>query len=129
MKNQNYINSSNYFFYLENFSFIIFEILKFNISSFEQVLDSLKKPIEPVGKKLSYILIIKKIIRLLDFFRIRSCFVRSIILFKVLKKYNHSPLLHIGIKKEIDLDSHAWIEINNTYIDTSKGFKIFTTIK
>ena len=47
----------------------------------------------------------------------------------MLKKYNHDPKLHIGVKKVDNLESHAWIEINKTFIDTSKGYEILTTIE
>ena len=93
------------------------------------IIHSLKKSIAISKTKLDAIFIIKKITRLLDFLTIKSCFLRSIIIYKLLKKYQHTPKLHIGIKKEKNLESHAWIEIDNTSIDTSKGFEIFTTIE
>ena len=129
MKNQQASIKVEKLFYLKNAFLILAELCKFSLSSFEQIIHSLKKSIAISKTKLDAIFIIKKITRLLDFLNIKSCFLRSIIIYKLLKKYKHTPKLHIGIKKEESLESHAWIEIDNTTIDTSKGFEIFTTIE
>ena len=129
MKNQQASIKVEKLFYLKNAFLILAELCKFSLSSFEQIIHSLKKSIAISKTKLDAIFIIKKITRLLDFLTIKSCFLRSIIIYKLLKKYQHAPRLHIGIKKRKSLESHAWIEINNTSIDTSKGFEIFTTIE
>ena len=116
-------------FYFKNIFSILVELLKFSVYSFEQIITSLSKPITPRLRHLNTINIIKKTTKLLDLLNIKSCFLRSIILYKMLKKYNHEPKLHIGVKKVDSLESHAWIEIDNTSIDTSKGYEILTTIK
>ena len=116
-------------FYFKNIFSILVELLKFSIYNFEQIITSLSKPITPRLRHLNTINIIKKTTKLLDLLNIKSCFLRSIILYKMLKKYNHEPKLHIGVKKVDSLESHAWIEIDNTSIDTSKGYEILTTIK
>jgi len=122
-------NKKEKFFYLKNIFLILTEIFKFSTNNFEQIIASLKKPIATWDCHLDTIFILKKTTRLLDFLNIKSCFLRSIILFKMLKKYNLNPKLHIGVKKVDSLESHAWIEINKTSIDTSKGYEILTTIE
>lgn len=129
MKNQQASIKEEKLFYLKNIFLILAELCKFSLSSFEQITHSLKKTITTSKNKLDAIILIKKITRLLDLINIKSCFLRSIIIYKLLKKYHHAPKLHIGVKKEKSLESHAWIEINNTSIDTSKGFEILTTIE
>ncbi len=129
MKKQKISDKKENNFYFKNIFSILVEILKFSVSSFEQIITSLRQPITPRLRHLNTINIIKKTTKLLDLLNIKSCFLRSIILYKMLKKYNHEPKLHIGVKKVDSLESHAWIEIDNTSIDTSKGYEILTTIK
>jgi hypothetical protein len=129
LKKQKTSNKKENNFYFKNIFSILVELLKFSVYSFEQIITSLSKPITPRLRHLNTINIIKKTTKLLDLLNIKSCFLRSIILYKMLKKYNHEPKLHIGVKKVDSLESHAWIEIDNTSIDTSKGYEILTTIK
>ena len=129
MKKQKPSKKKEKFFYLKNIFSILLELLKFSVNNFEQIIASLRKPVISWVSQLDAIVIIKKITRLLDLLNIKSCFLRSIIIYKMLKKYNHEPKLHIGVKKVDSLESHAWIEINNIAIDTSKGYEILTTIE
>lgn len=129
MKKQKPSKKKEKFFYLKNVFSILLELLKFSLNNFEQIIASLRKPVTAWESQLDSIVIIKKITRLLDLLNIKSCFLRSIIIYKMLKKYNHEPKLHIGVKKVDSLESHAWIEINNIAIDTSKGYEILTTIE
>ena len=129
MKKQKPSKKKEKFFYLKNVFSILLELLKFSVNNFEQIIASLRKPVISWVSQLDAIVIIKKITRLLDLLNIKSCFLRSIIIYKMLKKYNHEPKLHIGVKKVDSLESHAWIEINNIAIDTSKGYEILTTIE
>lgn len=129
MKKQKLSKKKENFFYLKNIFSILVEIFKFSADNFEQIIASLRKPITTWESQLDALVIIKKITRLLDFLNIKSCFLRSIIIYKMLKNYHHAPKLHIGVKKVDSLESHAWIEINNIAIDTSKGYEILTTIE
>jgi len=129
LKKQIASNKKENLFYFKNIFSFLEELLKFNVNNFEQIVTSLRKPIATRLRHLDAIIIIKKSTRLLDFLNIKSCFLRSIIIYKMLKKYNHEPKLHIGVKKIDSLESHAWIEIDNTSIDTSKGYEILTTIE
>ena len=117
------------FFHLKHSFFILREIFLFKICKFEKILENLKKYKVKNNKRLNEIVIFKKTTKFLDFFSINSCLIRSIIIFKLLKQYGHDPILYIGIKKEADLESHAWIELNGEQLDTSKGFKVMTKIK
>ena len=117
------------FFHLKHSFFILREIFLFKICKFEKILENLKKYKVKNNKRLNEIVIFKKTTKFLDFFSINSCLIRSIIIFKLLKQYGHDPILYIGIKKETDLESHAWIELNGKKLDTSKGFKVMTKIK
>ena len=47
----------------------------------------------------------------------------------VLQIFGTDDLTHPGVKKETDLESHAWVELNGIQLDTSKGFKVMTKIK
>jgi len=129
LKKQKLSKKKENFFYLKNIFSILVEIFKFSADNFEQIIASLRKPITTWESQLDALVIIKKITRLLDFLNIKSCFLRSIIIYKMLKNYHHAPKLHIGVKKVDSLESHAWIEINNIAIDTSKGYEILTTIE
>ena len=129
MKKQKISDKKENNFYFKNIFSILVEILKFSVYSFEQIITSLRQPITPRLRHLNTINIIKKTTKLLDLLNIKSCFLRSIIIYKMLKMYKHEPKLHIGVKKVDSLESHAWIEIDNTSIDTSKGYEILTTIK
>lgn len=129
MKKQKTSDKKENNFYFKNTFSILVELLKFSVYNFEQIIASLRKPDTTWESQLDALVIIKKITRLLDLLNIKSCFLRSIIIYKMLKKYNHAPKLHIGVKKVDNLESHAWIEINNIAIDTSKGFEILTTIE
>ena len=117
------------FFHLKHSFFILREIFLFKIFKFEKILENLKKYKVKNSKRLNEIVIFKKTTKFLDFFSINSCLIRSIIIFKLLKQYGHDQILYIGIKKETDLESHAWIELNGKQLDTSKGFKVMTKIK
>ena len=117
------------FFHLKHSFFILREIFLFKICKFEKILENLKKYKVKNNKRLNEIVIFKKTTKFLDFFSINSCLIRSIIIFKLLKQHGHEPILYIGIKKETDLESHAWIELNGKQLDSSKGFKIMTKIK
>ena len=117
------------FFHLKHSFFILREIFLFKIYKFEKILENLKKYEVKDYTRLNEIVIFKKATKFLDFFSINSCLIRSIIIFKLLKQHGHEPILYIGIKKETDLESHAWIELNGKQLDTSKGFKIMTKIK
>ena len=117
------------FFHLKHSFFILRDIFLFKIFKFEKILENLKKYKVKNSKRLNEIVIFKKTTKFLDFFSINSCLIRSIIIFKLLKQYGQDPILYIGIKKETDLESHAWIELNGKQLDTSKGFKVMTKIK
>ena len=129
MKKQKTSDKKENNFYFKNTFSILVELLKFSVYNFEQIIASLRRTDTTWESQLDALVIIKKITRLLDLLNIKSCFLRSIIIYKMLKKYNHAPKLHIGVKKVDNLESHAWIEINNIAIDTSKGFEILTTIE
>lgn len=129
MKKQKTSDKKENNFYFKNIFSILVELLKFSVYNFEQIIASLRKPVTTRESQLDAFIIIKKTTRLLDLLNIKSCFLRSIIIYKMLKKYNYKPKLHIGVKKADILESHAWIEIHNTSIDTSKGYEILTTIE
>ena len=117
------------FFHLKHSFFIIREIFLFKTYKFEKILENVKKYNPKSINSLNEIVIFKKATKFLDFLAVNSCLIRSIILYKLLKKYGHKPILCIGLKKEPDLESHAWVELNGIQLDTNKGFKVMTIIK
>lgn len=117
------------FFHLKHSLFILHEIFIFKIYKFEKILENVKKYKPKSINRLNEVVIFKKATKFLNFLAVNSCLVRSIIIYKLLKKYGHEPILYIGVKKETDLESHAWVELNGIQLDTSKGFKVMTKIK
>ena len=56
------------------------------------------------------------------FFFIDSCLIKSIVLFKVLKRYGFNPELFIAVsKKDKSFSSHAWVENNGKLINEDKN--------
>lgn len=70
---------------------------------------------------------------ILNFFNVRSCFTRSLVIQDLLKKWGYNPEIQIGIKNENDcFESHCWIKLDNLYNEeksTRNRFKIIDSIK
>ena len=70
---------------------------------------------------------------ILNFFNVRSCFTRSLVIQNLLKKWGYNPEIQIGIKNENDcFESHCWIKLDNLYNEdksTRNRFRIIDSIK
>lgn len=63
--------------------------------------------------------------KLSKFFKVNKCLITSAYLFKTLKDLGFKANLFIGIRKDLNFNSHAWVEgMNNDHIsEENKLFK------
>tara|TARA_B100000927_G_C16416470_1_gene449496 strand:- start:595 stop:984 length:390 start_codon:yes stop_codon:yes gene_type:complete len=123
------LNSKNKKFYLVN-SFTFFnEYIAFNFLSYENIIKRVKKINLSKNLNLEPLRLVRLSNKLLDFYKIKSCFLRSIIIYRVLKNNGISSKLHIGVKKNKKLEAHAWIELEGKFLDSDKGYQTFTVIE
>ena len=68
-------------------------------------------------------LLVKK--KLSNFLKINKCLITSAYLFKTLKDLGFKVHLNIGIKKDLNFSSHAWVEGNDKSLidEENKLFK------
>ena len=63
--------------------------------------------------------------KIMNFYKLNSCFIRSIAFYKVCKLLGFCPTLHISVSKKNNFASHAHISINNIHYDSpDMDFKI-----
>ncbi len=89
------------------FSFLV------NFSEFEKVIsyaENLKSRNTKSKISIDDIFVYER--KLSQLLKINNCFISSLCLFKTIKNYGHSAKVLIGVKKEINFSSHAWIETN-----------------
>ena len=123
------LNSKNKKFYLVN-SFIFFnEYIAFNFLSFENIIKRVKKINRSKHLNIEPLRLVRLSNKLLDFYKIKSCFLRSIFIYRVLKNNGISSKLHIGVKKNKELEAHAWIELDGKFLDSDNGYQTFTVIE
>jgi len=88
----------------------------FSLNSLISILENtkrLKLKTTYTPNQLSYFL--NKISNIL---KIKNCFTKSIAFFILLRFFSYSPVLMIGvIKNNLNLKSHAWIEISGSKIN------------
>ncbi len=123
------LNSKNKKFYLINSFVFLYEYIIFNLLSFENIIKRIKKISLSNSQNPEPFRLIRLLNKLLDFYRIKSCFLRSIIIYRVLKNNGISSKLHIGVKRIEELEAHAWIELEGKFLDSDKGYQTFTVIE
>tara|TARA_B100001057_G_C22848231_1_gene949928 strand:- start:1999 stop:2388 length:390 start_codon:yes stop_codon:yes gene_type:complete len=123
------LNSKNKKFYLINSFVFLYEYIIFNLLSFENIIKRVEKISLSKHSNLEPLRLVRLSNKLLDLYKIKSCFLRSIIIFRVLKNNGISSKLHIGVKKIRELEAHAWIELDGKFLDSDKGYQTFTFIE
>ena len=48
---------------------------------------------------------------------IKQCLIRMCVLFSILKKNAYKPILFVGVKDDSSFKSHAWLSVQNKFID------------
>jgi len=57
------------------------------------------------------------------------CLVKALAAYKLLKKYNHSGIIFMGVKKnDNNLEAHAWLKHNDMFLTGRVGHKEFTVV-
>ena len=123
------LNSKNKKFYLINSFVFLYEYIIFKLLSFENIIKRIKKIRLSNHVNLEPFKLVILSNKLLDLYKIKSCFLRSIIIYRVLKNNGISSKLHIGVKRNQELEAHAWVELEGKFLDSDKGYQTFTVIE
>ncbi len=94
-------------FYLVAVKFMSFNFLKNNLES--------KKALNKKKYKLNEILNYEK--KISEKLNIKQCLIRMCVLFSILKKNAYKPVLFVGVKDDSNFKSHAWLSVQNKFID------------
>ena len=94
-------------FYLVAVKFMSFNFLKNNLES--------KKTFNKKKYKLNEILNYEK--KISEKLNIKQCLIRMCVLFSILKKNAYKPILFVGVKDDSSFKSHAWLSVQNKFID------------
>jgi hypothetical protein len=99
----------------------IFSFFIFSFFTFEKILKKIKNVNINKSKNLIHedkIFIYERYIA--NKFKIKKCFVSCICLFIVFRRHGFDPKFCIGIRKQDEIESHSWIELNDRYFLLTK---------
>ena len=94
-------------FYLAAVKYLSFNFLKNNLES--------NKAFNKKKYKLNEILNYEK--KISEKLNIKQCLIRMCVLFSILKKNAYKPVLFVGVKDDSSFKSHAWLSVQNKFID------------
>ena len=94
-------------FYLAAVKYLSFNFLKNNLES--------TKALNKKKYKLNEILNYEK--KISEKLNIKQCLIRMCVLFSLLKKNAYKPVLFVGVKDDSSFKSHAWLSVQNKFID------------
>ncbi len=106
-------------FYLVLVKYFPFNFLKKNLES--QKSDQIKK------YNLNEVLDYEK--RISKNLNIHQCLIRMSALFSILKKNAYNPKFFVGVKDNSSFKSHAWLSIQNKYIDLENRIEYQTILE
>ena len=109
--------------------FVFSQYLQFKLKKFSSILEDLESFKQNKTQNENSSTLISRSLKIFGALNISSCLFKSIVLYKLLKRNNENPTLHIGVKNIGDLEAHAWIELEGRMLDDDLGYKIFTSIK
>tara|TARA_B100000989_G_C19502086_1_gene454752 strand:+ start:1324 stop:1725 length:402 start_codon:yes stop_codon:yes gene_type:complete len=104
--------------------FLVISFLKFlKFKLFITFLEKTKISKNPISPDKLYIAYYES--KLSKIFGIKKCLISAASLFRTYKKLGYKVTLFIGVNKEENFSSHAWIEIDNFHYldDFNKDFK------
>lgn len=126
---QKFLKTSHKLKYLSLCFFVFSQYLQFKLKKFSSILEDLESIKQNKTQNENSSTLISRSIKIFGALNISSCLFKSIVLYKLLKRNNKNPTLHIGVKNIGDLEAHAWIELEGRMLDDDLGYKIFTSIK
>lgn len=106
-------------FYLVLVKYFSFNFLKKNLES--QKSDQIKK------YNLDEVLDYEK--RISKNLNIQQCLIRMSALFSILKKNAYNPKFFVGVKDNSSFKSHAWLSIQNKFIDLENRIEYQTILE
>lgn len=108
---------------------IVFSLIEFFFSSFDALIQ--RRVIKICNLSSRYISFgCKWIERICTFFRVNSCFKKSMIKKNFLMMFGKKPILNIGVSYTKNFKSHSWLELENTnlYEHPDDAMKIINQI-
>ena len=106
-------------FYLLVVKYLPFNFLKNNLQSQKSVnlrkynLDEILDYEKRISKKLN----------------VQQCLIRMSALFSILKKNDHNPKFFVGVKDGSSFKSHAWLSVQNKFIDLENRIEYQTILE
>ena len=124
-----FLNTKFKFQYLYLSIYITGQFFEFKFKKLNTLIEDLKSFKQGKTQNENSLELISRSIKLFKAFNISSCLLKSIVIFKLLKRNGQNPILHIGVKNIGDLEAHAWIEFEGKMLDDDLGYRVFTSIK
>lgn len=124
----NPLELNNKFLHFECLNSLITSLVLLNLLPLKKNIEKLKFIKSKIRNNKSLDTIFFIFTKISKYLSINKCLTTSFALFRVLKIYGYSPKLYIGIKKEKDFNSHAWLECNERkffFSNSEEYVKIF----
>lgn len=124
----NPLELNNKFLHFECLNSLITSLVLLNLFPLKKNIEKLKFIKSKIRNKKSLDTIFFIFTKISKYLSINKCLTTSFALFRVLKIYGYSPKLYIGIKKEKEFNSHAWLECNERkflFSNSEEYVKIF----